>query len=68
MSFSIFWPKAPRNRARQSARQALWLLRRTLGPDAIRRDDPVELARDFRQEPSHVAPHGSTRRILRTPS
>ncbi len=32
----IFWPEAPADSARHSLRQALYILRRAIGPDAIR--------------------------------
>ena len=41
---TLFWGGVGRERARQSVRQALWLLRRTLGPEAFRSEDPVELS------------------------
>jgi len=37
----LFWPESPPPRARQSLRQALWLLRRTFGEDVFEGDDPV---------------------------
>lgn len=42
----LFWPKSSRESARHSVRQALLLLRRTLGEDAFASEDPIVLAPD----------------------
>lgn len=41
----IFWPRSPRDRAFQSLRQALWVIRRTLGDEVISGSDPLEVPR-----------------------
>lgn len=38
---TLFWPGSTPSRARQSVRQALWLLKRTLGEDVLTGNDPV---------------------------
>lgn len=40
----LLWPRSPRSRARQSVRQALWLLRKTIGENLLGEDDPVALS------------------------
>jgi DNA-binding SARP family transcriptional activator len=40
----LFWPDAPQNRTRHSVRQAIWLIRRTLGEDVLWGDDPVSVS------------------------
>ena len=37
----LLWPDAPRSRALQSVRQAIWLIRRTLGEEVLQGGDPV---------------------------
>jgi hypothetical protein len=37
----LLWPEAPRSRALQSVRQAIWLIRRTLGEEVLQGGDPV---------------------------
>ncbi len=39
----LLWPEVPRQRARQSVRQALWMLRRTLGDDVVVGEDTIEI-------------------------
>lgn len=39
----LFWPDSTRERARGSVRQALWLVRNTLGDGLFVSDDPVEI-------------------------
>ena len=38
---SLLWPTSPPERARHSVRQAIWMIRRSLGEGAIEGDDPV---------------------------
>ena len=40
----LLWPGASEQKARHSVRQALWLLRKTLGEDALVGEDPVAAA------------------------
>jgi len=40
----LLWPHADRTRGKASVRQALWNLRRVLGPSAFTSEDPVSLA------------------------
>ncbi|MEQ8329836.1 MAG: AAA family ATPase [Longimicrobiales bacterium] len=42
---ALLWPGAAPDRARASVRQALWVLRQELGPDAIREDPDLTLDR-----------------------
>lgn len=39
----LLWPRSPRERGLQSVRQAVWLIRRELGDDAIAGNDPLEV-------------------------
>jgi DNA-binding SARP family transcriptional activator len=42
---SVFWSRSPPERARASVRQALWLLRNTLGEEVFSSLDPIRLDR-----------------------
>jgi DNA-binding SARP family transcriptional activator len=42
----LLWPGVPRDKARASTRQALWILRKALGNECFASLDPVELAPD----------------------
>lgn len=38
---SLLWPEAPRSKARHSLRQALWVLKTTLGQEILEGEDPL---------------------------
>jgi len=40
----LLWPTAPQGRSRHSVRQAIWLIRRTLGDEVLLGEDPVSIS------------------------